>query len=252
METALPFRKRGTVELLFVVQPSATALHPKSVALRAFHSVDGQDDHQAVQSVLRTGDLHAVGIGPLPELLGQPHSGSGSIHDGVVPFPKVALDGPVVAVQLGFGARQGELFDDLAGQPLSHIQFKLGQKGQDPFLHPTDRFSRHDVNLEPVSPAQLALDNIDCVTVLIKDVVAVEPGENLCLNNSLILERLPQLVKKKFVLSSIRYHIHSRNTNHFCEEEMPLTPQLNHRFNDKPLLCLYDRDTMTEQRSGAP
>ena len=62
METALPFRKRGTVELLFVVQPSAAALHSKSVALRAFHSVDGQDNHQAVQSVLRTGNLHTVGI----------------------------------------------------------------------------------------------------------------------------------------------------------------------------------------------
>ena len=153
METALPFRKRGTVELLFVVQPSAAALHSKSVALRAFHSVDGQDDHQAVQSVLRTGDLHAVGIGPVPELFGQPHDGSGPIHDGVVPFPKVALDSPAVAVQLEFGAKQSELFDNLAGQPIFHIQFKLGQKGQDPFLHPADRVSHRIVNLEPMSPA---------------------------------------------------------------------------------------------------
>lgn len=105
METALPFRKCGTVELLFVGRPSAAALHLKSAALGAFHSVDGQNDHQAVQGILRTGDIHTVGVSPVPELLGQLHNSPGPIHDGVVPFPEVALNSPAVAVQMEFGAK---------------------------------------------------------------------------------------------------------------------------------------------------
>ena len=141
-----------------------------------FFRVNGQCQHKGAKSVLRPVYLDHVGVCPVKDFFGNnSHRSSGRVHNGVIPFQKVSLHLPAIAVDVVPGFEESQFFADTAYVLIAQIQFELRQKGQYFFPDSADLISRGIKDLQAVSLGKLPLYGIDRIFLFIVDVIAVKP-----------------------------------------------------------------------------
>ena len=154
---------------------------------RAFLCIDRKHDHQRAEGISWVGNLNGVCIGPIPKLLsdmrhGMPAGGK----DVIVPFPKVALNTPAIAVDMVAGPEKRQLS---AQAPhiiiLTCVELKLGHPCKYLFFDAANRAARRIKDSQAMPPGKLTLDHKQGIPIFIVNIIAVEPGEHPLLEKHL-------------------------------------------------------------------
>ena len=93
----------------------------------------------------------------------------------VIPPEKIALHMPAVAVDIVLGPEEGKRLADAADVSLSQIQLKLGEEGQHALPDRAELVSEAVEYFQAVSPGKLSLDDVNRISRLVINVIAVKP-----------------------------------------------------------------------------
>lgn len=147
-------------------------------------AIDGDDEHEGGQGILKAFDVYDVGIGPLPKLLGDGGDlFACGVVDTVVPFPKASFYAPTVAVDFECRLEEAEFLGDTAKVNILLIEIKFRQKGTEAAFDRSELVLYGVVNFQSLHQCRLALDGKKDVAVFIINVIAAPKGKHTLLKD---------------------------------------------------------------------